>query len=48
MEKKIKVMFALDSGGQKGRVFDRSKVIGTISATDYKDPPKVIKRWIRR
>lgn len=48
MEKKIRVMFELDVGGQKGRVFDRSKSIGTISATDYKDPPKVIKRWTRK
>ena len=33
---------------ERGRVFDKKRVIGSLSVTDYKDPPKVIKRWTRK
>ena len=32
----------LPTGGQKGRVFDTKGSIGCLSATDYKDPPKIL------
>lgn len=35
-------------GGERGRVFDKKYVIGALSATDYKDPPKAIKKWKRK
>ena len=44
MEKKIRVLCDLGVGGERGRVFDRNCVIGALSSTDYKDPPKAIKR----
>ena len=48
MEKKIKIICHVEVGGERGRVFDKKRVIGSLSATDYKDPPKVIKRWTRK
>lgn len=30
--------------GERGRVFDRKRVVGALSSTDYKDPPKTIKK----
>lgn len=36
------VLCDLGVGGQRGRVFSMNGVIGSLSATDYKDPPKVM------
>lgn len=32
----------LGVGGQRGRVFSTSGIVGCLSATDYKDPPKIL------
>ena len=32
----------LGVGGQRGRVFSPEGIIGALSATDYKDPPKAL------
>ena len=32
----------LGVGGQRGRVFSINGIVGCLSATDYKDPPKII------
>lgn len=40
----LKVMCDLEVGGQRGRVFHPVGMIASLSATDYKDPPKVIVR----
>ena len=32
----------LSTGGQRSRVFNVNGSIGTLTATDYKDPPKII------
>ena len=42
---KTRVIGDLEVGGQRGRIFFRGGCIGSISATEYKDPQKVIKRW---
>lgn len=33
-------------GGQRGRVYSNQGIIGALSATDYKDAPKVIVKEI--
>jgi len=38
----IIVLTDLGVGGQRGRVFDTHGIIGALSATDYKDPPKIL------
>ena len=38
----IIIMCDLEVGGQRGRVFNPDGIIGTLSATDYKDPPKAL------
>jgi hypothetical protein len=38
----------LGTGGQRGRVFDRGGCSATILGTEYKEPQKVIKKWIRK
>lgn len=38
----IDVVCDIGIGGQRGRVFLCGGVIGTLSATDYKDPPKIL------
>ena len=48
MEKKIRVMCDLGVGGERGRVFNYKCLVGALSSTDYKDPPKVIKKWKRK
>ena len=35
-------MCDLEVGGQRGRVFSPEGIIGALSATDYKDPPKTL------
>lgn len=32
----------LGVGGQRGRVFSTNGIVGCLSATDYKDPPKIL------
>ena len=44
MEKKIRVMCDIGVGGERGRVFDPKGLVGALSSTDYKDPPKTIKK----
>lgn len=39
---KIIIVCDMGVGGQRGRVFDIGGVIGALSATDYKDPPKIL------
>lgn len=39
---RIKVMADLEVGGQRGRVLSPHGIAAALSATDYKDPPKVI------
>lgn len=41
--KKLKILCDLGVGGERGRVFCRKQIIGALSSTDYKDPPKAIK-----
>ena len=41
--KKLKILCDLGVGGERGRVFCRKHIIGALSSTDYKDPPKAIK-----
>ena len=45
--KKLMVIGDLEVGGERGRVFHNLGAIGTISATEYKDPEKIVKRWKR-
>lgn len=40
-----RVLGHLEVGGQKGRVWNRKMTIGTLTGTDYKDPPKVIRTY---
>lgn len=38
----IKILTDLEVGGQRGRVLSPDGIATTLSATDYKDPPKVL------
>ena len=42
MRDEIIVLCDLEVGGQRGRVFSPDGIIGALSATDYKDPPKAL------
>ena len=39
---RIKILTDLEVGGQRGRVLSPDGIATTLSATDYKDPPKVL------
>ncbi len=39
---RIKVLADLEVGGQRGRVLSPNGIAVTLSATDYKDPPKIV------
>ena len=43
MRKEIIILCSLEVGGERRRVFDPKGISGSLSATDYKDPPKIIK-----
>lgn len=38
----IIILADLEVGGQRGRVHSPDGIIAALSATDYKDPPKVL------
>lgn len=42
VEKKAKILCDLGVGGERGRVFSADGIIGALSATDYKDPEKIL------
>ena len=46
-KKRLFIIADLGVGGERGRIF-KGFSIGTISATEYKDPEKVIKKWKRK
>lgn len=46
--KKIVIVGDLRVGGERGRIIHRKGVATSLSATEYKDPQKVIKRWKRK
>jgi hypothetical protein len=46
--KKIIILCDLKVGGERGRVLFRGGQATTISATEYKDPMKVIKVWKKK
>lgn len=51
MEKKkrqLLIVGDLGVGGERGRVIMNRGGLPTISATEYKDPIKVVKRWKRK
>ena len=47
MEKKTKIIVLCDLGvgGERGRVLMRGGCSSAVTATEYKDPMKVIKRY---
>lgn len=44
---RLEVIGDLGVGGERGRVFKGNGIIGALSATDYKDPPKTLRTWTR-
>ena len=48
VEKKNKILCDLGVGGERGRVMSRKYCATAITATEYKDPQKVIKRFYER
>lgn len=45
---RIKILADLEVGGQRGRVLSPDGIATTLSATDYKDPPKVLIGGVER
>lgn len=45
---RIKILTDLEVGGQRGRVLSPDGIATTLSATDYKDPPKVLVGGVER
>ena len=45
ISKKIDVVGKFPTGGQRGRIYNSKGIIGTLSATDYKDPSKIIEHY---
>lgn len=43
-KKKMKILCDLGVGGERGRVFYRKQCASAMTATDYKDSQKVIKK----
>jgi len=41
-------MCDLGVGGERGRVLFGGGIATAVTATEYKDPQKVIKKWIRK
>lgn len=48
IEGKINVVGHLPTGGQRGRVYDSNGILGTLTATEFKDPSKVIEPSIMK
>ena len=48
IEGKINVVGQLPTGGQRGRVYDSNGILGTLTATEFKDPSKVIEPSIMK
>ena len=46
-KEKLIILCDLGVGGERGRVFSPKGKSCAISATEYKDPAKVVKRWKR-
>jgi hypothetical protein len=46
--KKIIILCDLGVGGERGRVLDRKGIATSVTATEYKDPLKTIKKWERK
>ena len=46
--KRIIIVGDLEVGGERGRVVSGGGNATAITATEYKDPQKVLKRWKRR
>lgn len=38
----IMIMGQLLGGRQRGRIFSEQGIVGCLTATDYKDPPKIL------
>lgn len=45
--KRIIVLCDLGVGGERGRVFAPRSNAPAVTATEYKDPMKVIRRWTK-
>ena len=39
------VLCDLGVGGERGRVFGKNGIMPSVTATEWKDPMKVIKKW---
>jgi len=39
------VLCDLGVGGERGRVFSKNGIMPSVTATEWKDPMKVIKKW---
>ena len=44
MEKKILILCDLGVGGERGRVLSGGGIATSVTATEYKDPMKVLKK----
>ena len=46
--KKIRVIGDIEVGGERGIVILKTSCARSMTATDYKDPQKAVKRWKRK
>ena len=47
-KKKLLIVGDIEVGGERGRVFSQKSPASSMTATDYKDPQKAMKRWKRK